>query len=255
MRFSANVQTGPGAHPASCTMGTGSFLGVKNGRGVTPTPNPLLVLWSTKRRAIPLLPLLAERNVQSLSACTVQLHLYSPYRPYGMYRASVPVQYSYTSTPTIGRTECTEPQCLYSKAIPLLPLWAVRNVQSLRVCTEPQCLYSKAIHLLPLWAVLPVQSLSACTVELYLYFPYGLYCLYRASVPLQECTLPLLCSHNNFLLINPLYVTICPEPFSNSCVDSVRGMLEILPMKFLLLFSIGNIGVVSGECCELVNHQ
>jgi hypothetical protein len=26
--FSATVQTGPGAHPASCTMGTGSYLGV-----------------------------------------------------------------------------------------------------------------------------------------------------------------------------------------------------------------------------------
>jgi len=30
-RFSAPVQTGPGAHPASCTMGTGFFPGVKNG--------------------------------------------------------------------------------------------------------------------------------------------------------------------------------------------------------------------------------
>ena len=28
-RFSASVQTGPGAYPASCTMGTGSFLGGK----------------------------------------------------------------------------------------------------------------------------------------------------------------------------------------------------------------------------------
>jgi len=28
-RFSAPVQAGPGAHPASCTMGTGSFLGVQ----------------------------------------------------------------------------------------------------------------------------------------------------------------------------------------------------------------------------------
>jgi hypothetical protein len=28
-RFFAQVQTGPGAHPASCTMGTGSFPGVK----------------------------------------------------------------------------------------------------------------------------------------------------------------------------------------------------------------------------------
>ena len=45
-RFSTPVQTGPGAHPASCTMGTGSFPGVKNGRGVTLTPHPLLVPWS-----------------------------------------------------------------------------------------------------------------------------------------------------------------------------------------------------------------
>jgi hypothetical protein len=28
------VQTGPGAHPASCTVGTGSFLGVKCGQGM-----------------------------------------------------------------------------------------------------------------------------------------------------------------------------------------------------------------------------
>jgi hypothetical protein len=28
-RFFAHVRTGPGAHPASCTMGTGSFPGVK----------------------------------------------------------------------------------------------------------------------------------------------------------------------------------------------------------------------------------
>src|SRR5215813_9404891 len=85
----------------------------------------------------------------------------------------------------MGRTGCTEPQCLYSRAIPLHPL---------RACTEPQCLYSRAIPLLPLWAVRPVQSLSACTVELYLYSPYGPYGLYRASVPVQGCTLPFLWS-------------------------------------------------------------
>jgi len=28
-RFSAPIQTGPGAHSASCTVGTGSFSGVK----------------------------------------------------------------------------------------------------------------------------------------------------------------------------------------------------------------------------------
>ena len=69
-RFSAPVQTGPGAHPASCTMGTGSFPEVKSGRGVTLTPHPLPVPWSKKDRAIPLLPLWAVRSVQSLSACT-----------------------------------------------------------------------------------------------------------------------------------------------------------------------------------------
>ena len=69
-RFSAPVQTGPGAHPASCTMGTGSLPGVKSGRGVTLTPHHLLVPWSRKSRVIPQLPLWAVRSVQSLSACT-----------------------------------------------------------------------------------------------------------------------------------------------------------------------------------------
>jgi len=41
-RFSAPVQTGPGAHPASCTI-PGLSRGVKSGRGVTLTSHPLLV--------------------------------------------------------------------------------------------------------------------------------------------------------------------------------------------------------------------
>ena len=69
-RFSAPVQTGPGAHPASCTMGSGSFPVVESGLGVTLTPHPLLVPWSRKGRVIPLLPLWAVRPVRSLSACT-----------------------------------------------------------------------------------------------------------------------------------------------------------------------------------------
>ena len=83
-------------------------------------------------------------------------------------------------------TACTEPQCLYSTAIPLLPLWTVRPVQSLSACTvllylyspmdfttctDPQCLYSTAIPLLPQWTVRPVQSLNANTpVKI---FPWG----------------------------------------------------------------------------------
>jgi len=70
-RFSTPVNTSHGAHPASCTMGTGSFLGVKSGRGVPLTPHTLLVLWSRMSRGIPLVPLWAVRPVESLSACTV----------------------------------------------------------------------------------------------------------------------------------------------------------------------------------------
>ena len=76
--FSAPVQTGPVAHPASCTMGTESFPGVKSGRGVTLTPHPLLLLWSRKSIAIPLLPLQAIRPVQRLSAY-IRVHFTLPF--------------------------------------------------------------------------------------------------------------------------------------------------------------------------------
>ena len=95
---------------------------------------------------IPLLPLCAVQLVQSLNSCTVELYFFSPYWPYYLYRTSMPVKYSCNSTPPIGRTACTEPQCLYSRAILLLPLLTVR----------------------------PEQSLSACTVQLYVYSPIGL---------------------------------------------------------------------------------
>ena len=126
-RLSTPVQTGSGSHPASCTRGTGSFPEVKSGRGVSR---------SRKSRTIPLLPLWAVRTVQSLSGCILELYLYSPYGLYGLYRASVPVHYSYTSSPPMDRTACTEPQCLYSIAIPLLTLWAVRPVHSLSAVHE-----------------------------------------------------------------------------------------------------------------------
>ena len=70
-RFSASVQTGPGAHPASCTMGTGSFPGGKE--------RP-------------------ERDADHSPPCSVvghervELYLYSPYGPYGLYRASVTLE-------------------------------------------------------------------------------------------------------------------------------------------------------------------
>ena len=70
-RFSAPVQTGPGAHPASCTMGTGSFPGSKERPGFDADPSPTSSAVGHER---------------------VELYVYWPNRPYGLYRASVPVQ-------------------------------------------------------------------------------------------------------------------------------------------------------------------
>ena len=107
-RFSALVQTGPGTHVAYRV-----FRGGKERPRSVADPSPLLVLWPRKSRFLPLFPLWAVQSVQSLSACTVQLYLYCPYGVYNLYRASVPVQYSYTSTPPMGCTACKDPQCLY----------------------------------------------------------------------------------------------------------------------------------------------
>ena len=57
--FTTPVQTGPGAHPASCTMVNGSFPGVKRpGRGAEHPP-PSKRRGLKKGRAIPLLTLWA----------------------------------------------------------------------------------------------------------------------------------------------------------------------------------------------------
>ena len=58
------VQIGPGAHPASCKMGTGSFPGVKCDQGVLLTTHPLLAPRSWKSRAIPLPTLWAKPGLQ-----------------------------------------------------------------------------------------------------------------------------------------------------------------------------------------------
>jgi len=148
-----------------------------------------------------------------LTACTepqclykgalyLYLYLYSPYGTYGLYRALVPVQ-----------------RCTLTLPIPLLPLWAVRPVQSLSACTtvhftfsytstphmgrmactEPQCLYNGALYLyLYLYSPYGPYGLYRASVPykgdlylyLYLYSPYGPYGLYRASVPVQGFTLP-----------------------------------------------------------------
>ena len=68
-RYSAPAQSGPGDHADSFAMGTGSFPGGKERPGRDADPSPLLVPCQER----------------------VGLYLYSPYGPYGLYRASVPV--------------------------------------------------------------------------------------------------------------------------------------------------------------------
>jgi len=116
------------------------FSGIKSGRGVTLTPHPLLVPWSTKR---------------------VGLYLCFPYGPCGLYRASVPVQ-----------------GCTLSLPIPLLPLWTVRPVQSLSACTRMHFTFTyTSTALTGRTACTEPQYLYKDTpyLYLYLYSPYGPY--------------------------------------------------------------------------------
>jgi len=92
-----------------------------------------------------------------------------------MYRASESVQ-----------------RCTLLLHISLLPLWTVQPVQSLSACTT--------VHFTFTYTSIPTMDRTACTelqslyngalyLYLYLYSPYGPYSLYRASVPVQRCTL------------------------------------------------------------------
>jgi len=96
-------------------------------------------------------------------------------------------------------------------------------------CTEPQCLYSRAVPLLPVWAVRPVQSLSACTVELYLYSPYGAYGLYRASVPVQGCTVLIFRYLQNFK-----YLGVTLSDNNNHQIDLQERIINAYKKCFML---------------------
>jgi len=162
-------------------------------------------------------------------ALYLYLYFYSTSVPYGLYRTSMPVQRFTLTLPILlspyvpyglYRTSGSVQRCTLPLPIPLLPLCAVRPVQSLSAYTTVHL--TLPIPTLHLCAVLPVQSLSACTklhfnftytstppmcrtactepqclyngalyLYLYLYSPYLPYGMYRASVPVQRCTLPL----------------------------------------------------------------
>jgi len=88
----------------------------------------------------------------------------------------------------------TVKRCTLPLPIPLLPLWAVQPAQSLSACTT--------VHFTFTSTTTPPVGRTGCAesqylynvalyLYLYLYSPYGLYGLYRSSVPVQRCTLPL----------------------------------------------------------------
>jgi len=103
----------------------------------------------------------------------------------------------------MGRTACTEPQCLYKGALYLyltVELY-LYSPMGCTACTEPQCLYKGALYLY-------------LTVELYLYSPYGPYGLYKDSVPVQGCTLPL--AYSRAIPLLPLWA-VWPVQSLSAC--------------------------------------
>ena len=179
-RFSAPVQTGPGAHPDSCTMGTGSFPGIKSGRGVRLTPYPFLLLRSRKSRAIPLLPLWAVRPVQSLRACK-RVHFNCTFTSPIVSRVAQSLQrllMGWTVWDRIsvaGEIFCTcpdrpwgPPGLLYDR-YRVFPGGKVRPRRAADHSTHSSAavIEGQSYTSTPLRAVRPVQRLSACTRVLF----------------------------------------------------------------------------------------
>jgi len=150
------------------------------------------------------------RRVQKLSVCTIHLYLYTPHVQYDLYRDSMPGQYIYIYTHRMGRTACTETQCLKSINETLHLLWAVRTLKCLR-CSSlqvyhykphgPDNIYRASVSWMYicistiLWALRTVQNLSVCTVQILLFSPMSRtdwrlpQCLYNTALQLlAQCT-------------------------------------------------------------------
>jgi len=154
---------------------------------------------------IPVLPLRTVQPIQGLNAST-----------------TVHFNFTYTSTPLMDGTACTEPQCLYNGALylylylhsPLEPYSLYRASMPVQRCTLPylylssplgpyslywaimpvqRCTLTLPIPLFPLWTLQPVQSLSACTT---VHFTFT----YNSTPPMDRtaCTEPQ-CLYNGAL--------------------------------------------------------
>ena len=158
-------------------MSTASFPGVNRGRGAKLTPRPLLLQWSSKSKAIPLLPQWAVRPVENLGACKM-----------------VHFNFTYTSNP---------------------PMWCT-------ACTEPKYLYNGTLYL-----------------YLYLYSPYGPYSLYNATLYLYLTFLhsKQVPSHFTSFITHDVYFLdaqiICNKPHNINSTPRPLRYFSLLPASDL----------------------
>jgi len=74
----------------------------------------------------------------------------------------------------MSRTACTDPQCIYKIAIALHTVWALQNLQNLSAFKKQLYHYTNIVYTAS-------AEHQFCTVQLYLYYHYCPYCLYRAT--------------------------------------------------------------------------
>ena len=130
------VQTGPGAHPTSCKIGTEFFPGVKCGRGVLLTTHPLLVPRSWNSRAIPLPTLWATPGLQR-DHFTSTCHLFND---------------------VITSSDYVHPAVCLTTGVQLLPKRILHTVRSSTSCfnlLQPLLSSRSSISCLPLLPRLP----------------------------------------------------------------------------------------------------
>jgi hypothetical protein len=161
-RFSAPVHTGLGAHPASYTMGTLSFQGAKSGRARERVELYLYSLYGPYglfRASVPV-----QRCTVPYGLCRASVPVQRCTLPYGLYRASVPVQ---RCTLPFGLTEA---QCLYMGALYRTactePQRLYNGALYRTACTEPQCLYNGALYLTFIFTITTLASVIPLSLSL-----------------------------------------------------------------------------------------
>jgi hypothetical protein len=155
----------------------------------------------------------------------------------------------------MGRTACTEPQCLYSRAIPLLPLWAVRPVQRLSACTRVH--FSFLLHKVSL-KLIYIRCVAICvrqTHELLHIFSHRCHCyIILPSLETNSNLVSFLVSQSasNFTVCDSGFNLIFCKVFYEKLVDSWNACISKVLLgsivSFLGFYWVLN-SVTSLLCC------